>query len=82
MANAIGAAIASASGEVDRIFNLGTAGREAAIAKLEGGAGPGRGGQGIADQVEIVELEEIPMACDEPRGQDPREGRGPLDVQG
>ena len=33
VANAIGAAIASASGEVDRIFNLGTAGREAAIAE-------------------------------------------------
>jgi len=33
VANAIGAAIASVSGEVDRVFHLGSGGREAAIAR-------------------------------------------------
>ncbi len=62
VANAIGAAIASVSGEVDRIFNLGPGGREAAVAEaveeacdraVAAGASPG--------SVEIVELEEIPL---------------------
>jgi N-methylhydantoinase A/oxoprolinase/acetone carboxylase beta subunit len=64
VANAIGAAIASVAGEVDRIVHLGAAGgREAAIEEVSqeararaiaAGASPGA--------VEIVEVEEIPLA--------------------
>ena len=83
VANAIGAAIASASGEVDRIFNLGTAGREAAIAEASRRRGTGRGGRGIADRVEIVELEEIPLAYPtNPAVRIRAKAAGPLDVQG
>jgi len=62
-ANAVGAAIASVSGQVDRIFHMGTGGRKAALDEACGeatqnavaaGADPGT--------VEIVELEEIPLA--------------------
>jgi N-methylhydantoinase A/oxoprolinase/acetone carboxylase beta subunit len=63
VANAIGAAIASVSGQVDRIFHPGPGGRQAAIdaacdeARLQAaraGADPGL--------IEIVEVEEIPLA--------------------
>lgn len=63
VANAIGAAIASVSGEVDRIFHLGPRGRRAAVEEasaeaseraIRAGADP--------DRVEIVEVEEIPLA--------------------
>ena len=63
VANAIGAAIASVSGEVDRIFHLGPGGRHAAIDEasaeateraVQAGADP--------DHVEIVEIEEVPLA--------------------
>ena len=63
VANAIGAAIAAVSGQVDRIFNLaGTsrqevlqeARREATERAVAAGAAPG--------DVEIIELEEIPLA--------------------
>jgi N-methylhydantoinase A/oxoprolinase/acetone carboxylase beta subunit len=63
VANAIGAAIASVSGQVDRIFHPGPGGRQAAIdeacdeARVQAaraGADPGR--------IEIVEVEEIPLA--------------------
>ena len=62
-ANAVGAAIASVSGQVDRIFHMGAGGRKAALDEACGeatqnavaaGADPGT--------VEIVELEEIPLA--------------------
>jgi N-methylhydantoinase A/oxoprolinase/acetone carboxylase beta subunit len=62
-ANAIGAAIAAVSGQVDRIFHLGTGGRSAALAEasdearehaVAAGADPGT--------VQIVEIEEIPLA--------------------
>jgi N-methylhydantoinase A/oxoprolinase/acetone carboxylase beta subunit len=62
-ANAIGAAIAAVSGTVDRIFQLGSGGRTAALEQasvearehaVAAGADP--------DTVEIVELEEIPLA--------------------
>jgi hypothetical protein len=62
-ANAIGAAIASVSGQVDRIFHLGSGGRAAALSEatteardraVAAGADPG--------SVAIVELEEIPLA--------------------
>jgi N-methylhydantoinase A/oxoprolinase/acetone carboxylase beta subunit len=62
-ANAVGAAIASVSGQVDRIFHVGEAGRRAVLDEardeareraVAAGADPGT--------VEIVELEEIPLA--------------------
>ncbi len=63
VANAIGAAIASVSGQVDRVVHLGPGGREEAIREsceeareraIEAGADP--------ERVEIVEVEEIPLA--------------------
>jgi N-methylhydantoinase A/oxoprolinase/acetone carboxylase beta subunit len=62
-ANAVGAAIASVSGQVDRIFHLGPAGRQGALDEasneaiehaVAAGADPAT--------VTIVELEEIPLA--------------------
>jgi N-methylhydantoinase A/oxoprolinase/acetone carboxylase beta subunit len=62
-ANAVGAAIASVSGQVDRIFHLGPEGRQAALDEacseasehaVAAGADPAT--------VTIVELEEIPLA--------------------
>lgn len=62
VANAIGAAIASVSGQVDRVVHLGPGGREVAIQEacdeardraIEAGADP--------ERVEIVEIEEIPL---------------------
>jgi N-methylhydantoinase A/oxoprolinase/acetone carboxylase beta subunit len=63
VANAIGAAIASVSGQVDRIFQLGHDGRRGALEEaraeareraIRAGADP--------DDVEIVEVEEIPLS--------------------
>jgi N-methylhydantoinase A/oxoprolinase/acetone carboxylase beta subunit len=63
VANAIGAAIASVSGEVDRIFQLGPGGREAAIAEASGEAVDRAVAAGAArDGVEVVEVDEIPLA--------------------
>ncbi len=62
-ANAVGAAIASVSGQIDRIFHLGSGGRQAALDEgcgeareraVAAGAEPGT--------VRIVEMEEIPLA--------------------
>ena len=62
-ANAVGAAIASVSGQVDRIFHLGAGGRQPALDEaceeareraVAAGADPA--------SVEIIELEEIPLA--------------------
>jgi N-methylhydantoinase A/oxoprolinase/acetone carboxylase beta subunit len=62
-ANAVGAAIASVSGQVDRIFHIGATGRQSALDEASdeareraaaAGADPGT--------VQIVELEEIPLA--------------------
>lgn len=63
VANAIGAAIASVSGEVDRVFHLGAGGREAAIAEasqeaIERAVSAGAAREGI----EVVEIEEVPLA--------------------
>jgi len=63
VANAIGAAIASVSGQVDRVFHLGPSGRHSALHEAEeearvhairAGADP--------DKIEVVEVEEIPLA--------------------
>jgi N-methylhydantoinase A/oxoprolinase/acetone carboxylase beta subunit len=63
VANAIGAAIASVSGEVDRIFHLGPGGRRAAVDEASAEAAD-RAVRAGADpsSVEIVEVEEIPLA--------------------
>ena len=62
-ANAVGAAIASVSGQVDRIFHLGVGGRQPALDEaceeareraIAAGAEPA--------SVQIIELEEIPLA--------------------
>ncbi|GEL16566.1 hydantoinase/oxoprolinase N-terminal domain-containing protein [Pseudonocardia asaccharolytica] len=63
VANAIGAAIASVSGELDRVFAYGKEGRDEAIAEavrlardeaIRAGADPAH--------VEVVEIEEVPLA--------------------
>jgi N-methylhydantoinase A/oxoprolinase/acetone carboxylase beta subunit len=63
VANAIGAAIASVSGEVDRIFHVGSGGRQAAIEEASSEARERAVRAGAdADHVEIVEIEEVPLA--------------------
>ena len=63
VANAIGAAIASVSGEVDRVFHLGAGGREAAIAEASSEAIERAVSAGAArESVEVVEIEEVPLA--------------------
>ena len=57
VANAIGAAIAQVGGEVDRVFSYEQEGRENAIQQakaVDAGAEP--------DSIEIIEVEEIPLA--------------------
>jgi N-methylhydantoinase A/oxoprolinase/acetone carboxylase beta subunit len=62
-ANAIGAAIASVSGQVDRIFHLGSGGREAVLAEASEEARDRTVAAGAdPDSVETVEIEEIPLA--------------------
>ena len=62
-ANAIGAAIASVSGQVDRIFHFGADGRKAALAEARDEAREHAVAAGAdPDTVEIVEMEEIPLA--------------------
>jgi len=63
VANAIGAAIASVSGEVDRIFHLGAGGREAAVEEASRDAIDRAVAAGAApEDLEIVEIEEIPLS--------------------
>ena len=62
-ANAIGAAIASVSGQVDRIFHFGPGGRAAALDEASQDARDHAVAAGAdPDTVQIVELEEIPLA--------------------
>lgn len=63
VANAIGATIASVSGEVDRIVHLGAGGREAAVREVADEA-IDRAVSAGADRegVEVVAIEEIPLA--------------------
>jgi len=63
VANAIGAAIASVSGEVDRVFHLGAGGREAAVAEASEEAIERAVSAGAArETVEVVEIDEVPLA--------------------
>jgi N-methylhydantoinase A/oxoprolinase/acetone carboxylase beta subunit len=62
-ANAIGAAIASVSGQVDRIFHFGPGGRKAALDEARDEARDHAVAAGADPAtVQIVELEEIPLA--------------------
>ena len=63
VANAIGAAIAQVGGEVDRVFSLDAVPRNTALeqAKEEASQRVLKGGA-VPDSVEIVEVEEIPLA--------------------
>jgi N-methylhydantoinase A/oxoprolinase/acetone carboxylase beta subunit len=63
VANAIGAAIASVSGQVDLVFHLGEGGRAAALedARNQAYEQAVRAGADAA-AVEIVEVEELPLA--------------------
>jgi hypothetical protein len=62
-ANAIGAAIASVSGNVDRIFHLGPGGRTAVLEEAQDEAREHAVAAGAdPDTVQIIEIEEIPLA--------------------
>ena len=62
-ANAIGAAIASVSGQIDRIFHFGPGGRKAALDEASAEARDHAVAAGAdPETVQIVELEEIPLA--------------------
>nr|MDQ6911054.1 hydantoinase/oxoprolinase family protein [Actinomycetota bacterium] len=63
VANAIGAAIASVSAQVDRVFHFGPGGRRAAldVATRQAHEQAVRAGAS-ADAIEIVEVEELPLA--------------------
>ena len=62
-ANAVGAAIASVSGQVDRIFHVGEAGRRAALDEARDEARERAVAAGADPRtVQVVELEEIPLA--------------------
>jgi N-methylhydantoinase A/oxoprolinase/acetone carboxylase beta subunit len=62
-ANAVGAAIASVSGQVDRIFHVGEAGRQAVLDEARDEARERAVAAGAdPSTVQIVELEEIPLA--------------------
>lgn len=63
VANAIGAAIAQVSGEVDRVFSYEVSGRDAAIATAKQEAVADALAAGASsDSVEIVDIEEVPLA--------------------
>jgi N-methylhydantoinase A/oxoprolinase/acetone carboxylase beta subunit len=63
VANAVGAAIAEVSGEVDRVFSLDAIGREEALATARAQATERARAAGADPTViEIVELEEVPLA--------------------
>lgn len=63
VANAVGAAIAQISGEVDRVFALDGTSREACLADAETEARAGALAAGAADgTIEVIEREDVPLA--------------------
>jgi N-methylhydantoinase A/oxoprolinase/acetone carboxylase beta subunit len=63
VANAIGAAISQVSGSIDGVYDVATKGREAVIEQVKQEAHAEAVRAGAEDgSVEIVELEEIPLA--------------------
>jgi hypothetical protein len=62
-ANAVGAAIASVSGQVDRIFHIGAGGRQAVLDEARNEARDRAVTAGADPKtVQIIEVEEIPLA--------------------
>jgi N-methylhydantoinase A/oxoprolinase/acetone carboxylase beta subunit len=82
VANAIGAAIASVSGEVDRIAHFTAGGREAALEEVYAEARDRAVAAGASPRhVEIVELEEVPLAyLTNPAVRIRAKAAGPLEV--
>ena len=63
VANAVGAAIAQVSGEVDRVYALGEIGRERALDDAKRRAVDAAVAAGATrDSVEIVDVEDVPLA--------------------
>ena len=63
VANAVGAAIAQVSGEIDRVYALAEIGREAALEDAKAKAVDAAVAAGAArDTVEIVDVEDVPLA--------------------
>jgi hypothetical protein len=63
VANAIGAAIAQISGEVDRVFSYGEMGREAALTAASAEAVDQAVAAGAARQtVQVIDVDEVPLA--------------------
>lgn len=63
VANAVGAAIAQISGEVDRVFSLSEMSREEALASAEAEARAGAIAAGAqAQSIEVIEREDVPLA--------------------
>ena len=62
VANAIGAGMAQVGGAIDRIFSYETEGRDAALARAkEEAIGRAVSAGAIADSVQILEIEELPL---------------------
>ena len=62
VANAIGAAIAQVSGEVDQVYSYETLGRDGALSEAKRLAGERAVAAGArADDVRVVDVEELPM---------------------
>jgi N-methylhydantoinase A/oxoprolinase/acetone carboxylase beta subunit len=82
VANAIGAAIASVAGEVDRIVHLGAGGRQAALEEVSEEACARAIAAGASPRnVDVVEVEEIPLAyLTNPAVRIRVKAAGPLDV--
>jgi N-methylhydantoinase A/oxoprolinase/acetone carboxylase beta subunit len=63
VANAVGAAIAQISGEVDRVFSLSKMSREAALASAEAESRASAVAAGArAQTIEVIEREDVPLA--------------------
>lgn len=63
VANAVGAAIAQVSGEVDRVYSLAEIGRDAALADAKSRAIEAAVAAGAArETIEIVDVEDVPLA--------------------
>ena len=63
VANAVGAAIAQVSGEVDRVYSLSEIGRDEALDDARRQAGEAAVSAGAdRDSIEIVDIEDVPLA--------------------
>ena len=63
VANAVGAAIAQVSGEVDRVYALAEIGRDQALTTPRAAPSKPRSAAGAArDSIEIVDVEDVPLA--------------------